>query len=96
MKHKKIVIAGGSGFIGMELMHHFANENEICILTRKIEHAANNRNKQIKSFANSNAKITYILWDAKTLGDWCACLENADVLINLTGRTVNCRYTDAN
>jgi len=37
-----------------------------------------------------------ILWDAKTLGDWKNSLENADVLINLTGKSVDCRYTAQN
>ncbi len=35
-------------------------------------------------------------WDAKTLGKWTKILEQTDVLINLTGKSVDCRYTDAN
>ncbi|HFE45006.1 MAG TPA: DUF1731 domain-containing protein [Nannocystis exedens] len=35
-------------------------------------------------------------WDGETLGDWAQELECADVVINLAGRSVNCRYTDAN
>ncbi len=30
------------------------------------------------------------------MGDWTSHLEHADVLINLAGRSVNCRYTPAN
>lgn len=37
-----------------------------------------------------------ILWNAKTLGEWKDLLENADVLINLTGKSVDCRYTEKN
>lgn len=37
-----------------------------------------------------------IYWDAKTQGDWVAALAGADVVINLAGRTVNCRYTKEN
>lgn len=37
-----------------------------------------------------------IRWDAKTLGDWKDDLENADVVINLTGKSVDCRYTAKN
>lgn len=37
-----------------------------------------------------------IYWDAKTLGDWVSTLEGADAVINLAGRTVNCRYTKEN
>ncbi|MCW3162547.1 TIGR01777 family oxidoreductase [Chryseobacterium oryctis] len=37
-----------------------------------------------------------VYWDAKTLGDWKNLFENADVLINLTGKSVDCRYTEKN
>lgn len=37
-----------------------------------------------------------VLWDGKTLGPWTQCLESADVVINLAGRTVDCRYTEKN
>lgn len=38
----------------------------------------------------------YMLWDGETLGDWRATFEDADAVINLAGRTVNCRYNAAN
>lgn len=31
-------------------------------------------------------------WDGRTLGDWATHIDGADVVINLAGRTVNCRY----
>lgn len=37
-----------------------------------------------------------IAWDGKTLGPWAAELDGADAVINLAGRSVNCRYTAAN
>jgi uncharacterized protein (TIGR01777 family) len=37
-----------------------------------------------------------VRWDGRTLGSWAAQLEGADALINLAGRTVDCRYTAAN
>lgn len=37
-----------------------------------------------------------IHWDAKTLGEWKNFIENSDVLINLTGKSVDCRYTEKN
>lgn len=37
-----------------------------------------------------------IYWDAKSLEDWGNLLENSDVLINLTGKSVDCRYTEKN
>ena len=35
-------------------------------------------------------------WDGRTLGPWAAAVDGSDVVINLAGRSVNCRYTDAN
>ena len=35
-------------------------------------------------------------WDGKTLGDWQQHVDESDVVINLAGRTVNCRYTETN
>ena len=36
-----------------------------------------------------------VAWDGETLGPWAAELDGADVVINLAGRSVNCRYTPA-
>jgi len=35
-------------------------------------------------------------WDGRTLGDWTAAIDGADVVVNLAGRSVDCRYTKAN
>ena len=35
-------------------------------------------------------------WDGRTLGPWADAIDGADVVVNLAGRTVNCRYTEAN
>jgi len=35
-------------------------------------------------------------WDARTLGAWASEIDGADVVVNLAGRNVNCRYTPAN
>ena len=35
-------------------------------------------------------------WDGRTLGPWAAELDGADLVLNLAGRSVNCRYTAAN
>ena len=37
-----------------------------------------------------------VRWDGRSLGAWAAELEGADVLVNLAGRSVDCRYTPAN
>ncbi len=80
---KKLVIAGGSGFLGDALIHYFNGKfDEYIVLTRSPK----------KNYAN----VKHVLWDAKTLGDWSQHLEGADCVINLCGRSVDCRYTDKN
>ncbi len=37
-----------------------------------------------------------LTWDGCTLGDWAAAIDGADVVVNLAGRTVDCRYTEEN
>ncbi|MFB9861697.1 TIGR01777 family oxidoreductase [Rufibacter immobilis] len=79
----KIVLAGGSGFIGQLLSHHFlAKGDEVVILTRKP--------------AAWQTPARQIYWDATGPGPWVQHLERTDVLINLTGKSVNCRYTQKN
>lgn len=80
---KKIVIAAGTGFLGKVLVKYFQDKtDEIVILTRG----------NVKTEGN----IRYVIWDARTLSGWESELEGADVLINLAGRSVDCRYTTAN
>ncbi len=79
----KIIIAGGSGYIGTYLAQYFASKNNDIIILSRSHH-------------NNTPKITYCVWDGKNTGDWQAELNGADILINLTGKSVNCRYTDNN
>ena len=77
----KIVIPGGSGQIGTMLSRAFAaNGHEVVIFSRKSQRLA----------------LKTVEWDARTLGPWTAELDGADVVINLAGRSVNCRYNAAN
>jgi len=92
MKNKKIIIAGGSGFIGQYFSNYFENENEIIILTRKKFQSNNNANKD--HLKNTSARL--VEWDGKSEGEWIKELDGADILINLTGKSVNCRYTSKN
>lgn len=76
---KKILIAGGSGFLGKVLEAYFSKKGyKIIILTR------------------SPKKENHILWDAETIGNWANELESTEILINLTGKSVDCRYTEKN
>lgn len=80
---KKLVIAAGTGFLGQILINHFKDDfDEISILTRGKSEVKNG--------------ITFVNWDTKSLTGWECELENATVLINLAGKSVDCRYTEAN
>jgi len=96
MKNKKIVIAGGSGFIGQELTNYFGVDNEIIILTRELQHHKTNAfgENHVSSEVLKNTR--YVKWDGKTTGAWVNELNGAAVLINLAGKTVNCRYNEKN
>ncbi|MEL1245545.1 TIGR01777 family oxidoreductase [Flavobacterium sp. DGU11] len=80
---KKMIIAAGTGFLGNVLIDHFKDSYEIVVLTRGRSHISDNN-------------ISYINWDAKTMTGWEKELEGTDVLINLAGKSVDCRYTEKN
>src|SRR5450631_2579974 len=85
MDRQKIVIAGGSGFLGHSLLKKYAGtEVEIVVLTRKAFPGSDYRN------------VRYVHWDAASPGGWMAELEGSTAVINLVGRSVNCRYTERN
>lgn len=92
MKNKKIILAGGSGFMGAGLANYFGEENDIVILTRH----SNNTNNAFGYTATPGKRVSYVHWDGQTLTGWEKALEGADLLINLAGKSVNCRYTEAN
>ena len=78
----KIVIAGGTGQVGRVIRRAFAApQHNVIVLTRD---------------PTTNTGCRNALWDGKTVGSWVAELEGADAIINLTGRSVNCRYGSCN
>jgi uncharacterized protein len=96
MISKKIILAGGTGFIGQEMTKYFGKENNIVILTRQIKNEKTNRN-DYDSLSGSDLKnVTYVKWDGKTAGAWINELDGADLIINLAGKSVNCRYNEKN
>lgn len=77
----KIVIPGGSGQIGTILARALlADGYEVVVLSR----------------SPRPAPWRVVAWDAASLGPWTTEVDGADVVVNLAGRSVNCRYTTAN
>ncbi len=83
---RSIVIAGGSGFLGLGLTRSMLDLGyDVTILSRSTTPSP-----------NFPAEAQWRHWDARTLGDWSQCLEGASALVNLVGRSVDCRKTPEN
>jgi len=80
----KIVIPGGTGQVGGILARSLYDDRDVdvVILTRRPRRRSDRARER--------------RWDGKSLGAWTEEIDGADVVINLAGRTVNCRYTDEN
>ncbi|MCA9094862.1 MAG: TIGR01777 family oxidoreductase [Planctomycetaceae bacterium] len=77
----KIVIPGGSGQVGSMLARSFLERgNEVVILSRSPNVPSGRR----------------VAWDAESLGSWQQEIDGADIVINMAGRSVNCRYHTRN
>lgn len=80
---QKIVIPGGSGYLGRALAAYFvARGDRVVVLSR--------------SAGEEQAGVKVVAWDGRTLGPWSAELDDADIVINMAGRSVNCRYNAKN
>lgn len=77
----KVVIPGGSGQVGTVLARRFhSQQNDVVVLSR----------------TPTTAPWRVVAWDAVSLGPWAKEVDGADVVVNLAGRSVSCRYTPAN
>ncbi len=77
----RIVLPGGSGQVGNALARYFQSAgHHVTVLTR----------------SPFTAPWQTVHWDGLTEGSWTETLEGADVVINLAGRSVNCRYNERN
>ena len=79
----RIILAGGTGFVGKALTDALlARSCELIILTRHPSSRTDGASE--------------IEWDGKNPGEWIKTLEGAEAVINLTGKNVNCRPSDQN
>lgn len=77
----KVILPGGSGQIGTMLARALHRDGHDVVVLSRSPRAAPWRT---------------VVWDAETLGPWAVELEGADLVVNLAGRSVNCRYTPEN
>lgn len=96
MKDKKIILAGGTGFIGTEIIKYFGEENNIIVLTRQLSNASNTRYGNNPISRKNIPQVKFVKWDGLNTGKWAEELNDADIIINLAGKSVNCRYTEKN
>jgi uncharacterized protein len=79
----RIVLAGGTGFIGRYLSPFLVLKNyEVVLLTR--------------AESDHRSAIRKAHWDGKTLGEWIEVINGAFGIVNLTGRSIDCRHTPDN
>ncbi|HEV2800770.1 MAG TPA: TIGR01777 family oxidoreductase [Pyrinomonadaceae bacterium] len=79
----KIVLPGGTGQVGTVLARALhEGGHEVVILSRRRP--------------ERSAPWRVVEWDAETVGRWAAEFEGADAVVNLAGRSVNCRYDETN
>src|SRR5436190_19409421 len=77
----KVILPGGTGQVGTVLARAFHQRgDEVVVLSRRPQ----------------AAPWRVVTWDAATTGEWTSEFEGADAVINLAGRSVNCRYNAEN
>ncbi|MDP3849984.1 MAG: DUF1731 domain-containing protein [Luteolibacter sp.] len=74
-----IVIFGANGFLGRYLCRYFARQGKEVVAVARSR----------KGWSGDGM---FLEWDGKTAGPWTLALEGAEAVINLAGRSVNCRY----
>lgn len=79
---RRVILAGGSGFLGRALCPSLVREGyQPVILSR--------------SSRPAEGPVRFLSWDGKSIRDYQAEFDGAAAVINLTGKSVNCRYTSA-
>ena len=78
----KIVIPGGTGSIGRLLTESdLFKKHDLVVLSRG---------------RGQSSQVRMVPWDGQTLGEWASEIDGADIVINLSGQSVKCLYTDKN
>lgn len=93
----KIILPGGSGQIGVILTRHFLKAgHEVVVLSRHPQTLSQKNDEESETVINSHPAALSVVWDGQQQGLWSQTLDGADVVINLAGRSVNCRYNPEN
>lgn len=77
---KRIVIVGGSGFLGLSMSEAFVRAGALVTIVSR-------------SIPKASGDWRHVMWDGRTLGDWTVAIDGSDAVINLAGRSVNCIKT---
>lgn len=81
---QRIVIAGGTGFLGTALARRFRERGlEVVVLTRSTPRRRGDGVREVQ-------------WDGRGAGEWTEALEGAHAVINLAGATIDCVHTPEN
>ncbi len=93
MRHKRIIIAGGTGFIGQGLVKYLGKDNEVIVLSRKSGDTHKNLYSKKSISKKDDFNVQYVKWNGETVEEsWAKEIDGADLVINLAGKSVNCRY----
>jgi hypothetical protein len=85
MNKKRVVLAGGSGFLGQALAKELLQRDyEVVVLTRELRER------------DEDDEVREVEWDGEHVGEWIQFLEDAEAVVNLAGRDINCRHTPEN
>ncbi|MBK1830471.1 TIGR01777 family oxidoreductase [Verrucomicrobiaceae bacterium R5-34] len=80
---KKLLVAGANGFLAKQISGYFAQLGwSVSGLARRE--------------GGLHPECRYVHWDGNSLGDWTSSIDDCDVLINMVGRSINCRHTEEN
>ena len=78
-----LILPGGAGYLGRRLARYFADRGfQVTVLSRRP--------------APDTPSVRHLLWDGRTIAGWAHAVNGATAVINLAGRTVNCRYNAKN